>query len=331
MTADWEAKYRESRPTYERLMEEAIFALDHAIGAAGIRLHSLTGRVKTLESLQEKVERRSYTQPLEQAPDLVGARVVVLFMSDLARVDTIVGREFEILRTEDKVEGEVDPTTFGYMSRHFDVRMPAAHHGPRYEGIRDINFEVQVRTLLMDAWANVSHFLAYKGEASIPVELRRDFHALSGLFYVADKHFELFFGKSIELREETEKRLATDPGRVDLNLDTLGAFLEQRFADREHSDRAVLAEMADELLRFGYKSIGDVEEMLDESQDIFDKYEKENPPYGEEGAQFLDVGVVRISLRKVNPSYATYLKSKAFDWEDDEEGEPGDSLADPVA
>lgn len=330
MATEWEAEYRRRLSTYERLKDEALFALNQAIEAEGIKLHTLVGRVKSLESLREKVERKSYTEPLTQAPDLVGVRVVVLFMSDLARIDTLVGREFEILGTEDKVEGEVDPSTFGYMSRHFDVRIPATHHGPRYEGIRDVRFEVQVRTLLMDAWANVSHFLAYKGESSIPVELRRDFHALSGLFFVADKHFELFFGKSTELREEAERRLVTDPSQVDLNLDTLGAFLVQRFPDRGHSDRAAIAELADELLRFDYKTIGDVEGLLDRAEEAFEEYEKKFPPHGEEDRRFLDVGVVRRSLTQIDPSYHEFLENKAFEeegdeyWDDEEDADPGD-------
>ncbi len=319
MADDWQSEYRQRFPTYKRLEEEALFALGQAIESEGIKLHSLTGRVKEVESLKEKAQRKGYKNPLDQAPDIVGARVVVLFMSDLARVDEIVGREFEIVGTEDKVEGDVDPSTFGYMSRHFDVRIPAGHQGPRYEGITEINFEVQVRTLLMDAWANVSHFLAYKGESSIPAELRRDFHALSGLFFVADKHFELFFGRSTEFREEAERRLAKEPGDVDLNLDTLSAFLRQHLPDREHSDRPAVAELADELLRFDHRTIGDVEATLAEAKSAFEKYERESPPSDMEEGRYADTGVVRISLGQLNPAYEDFLMDKALSATEDDE------------
>ena len=52
-------------------------------------------------------------------------------------------------------------------------------------------FEIQVRTIAQDAWASVSYHLDYKKEETIPVELRRDFYALSGLFYIADQHFKI--------------------------------------------------------------------------------------------------------------------------------------------
>jgi putative GTP pyrophosphokinase len=65
------------------------------------------------------------------------------------------------------------------------------HSGPRYDPLKHLRFEVQVRTIVMDAGAAVSHHLDYKGGTSVPSELRKDFYALSGLFYVADQHFEV--------------------------------------------------------------------------------------------------------------------------------------------
>ena len=135
--------------------------------------------MKTLASLEEKAQRKGYGEPL-QLSDIVGARVVVLFLSDLPRTDALIRDTFHVVTSEDKIEGAEDPSTFGYMSHHYDAVLNPAHTGPRYEDLHDLQFEVQARTLLMDAWANVSHYLAYKSNAGIPPELRRDFYALSG-------------------------------------------------------------------------------------------------------------------------------------------------------
>jgi putative GTP pyrophosphokinase len=205
----WQDEYLREQPGYDRLRQEAEYALGSRLGARRIKLHTLTSRVKTLASLEEKAQRKVYKRPLLETPDLVGVRVVVLFLSDIARVDDIVSSLFEVVGVSDTVEGTDDPSTFGYMSKHFDARLPSTLKGPRYEDLPGIRFEVQVRTLLMDAWANVSHYLAYKGESSIPPELRGDFNALSGLFYVADKHFELFFGRTETVREKAEEQLDT--------------------------------------------------------------------------------------------------------------------------
>jgi putative GTP pyrophosphokinase len=245
----WQEDYARLVPDYERLREEAEYALGKRIRAQKIKLHSLTSRVKDLDSLESKAEQKGYAAPLEQAPDVVGVRAVVLFLPDLARVAEIVHSLFDVVDTSDTIEGSGDPATFGYMSQHFDVYLSTRHTGARYEGLGDIRFEVQVRTLLMDAWANVSTFLGYKDELSIPPPLRRDFHALSGLFYIADKHFELFFEQTTLVREQTDVILAQGGGQqggpeeVGLNLDTLAEFLQRRFPDRRHADRSAIGEL----------------------------------------------------------------------------------------
>src|SRR5947208_10717429 len=104
--------------------------------------------------------------------------------------------------------------------------MKSEYKGPRYDAISGMPFEVQVRTILMDAWANVSHYLDYKGEADVPKPLRRDFYALSGLFYVADSHFEMFFKSSKDSRKQMAKLASESQSELteqDINLDSLTA------------------------------------------------------------------------------------------------------------
>jgi ppGpp synthetase/RelA/SpoT-type nucleotidyltranferase len=315
-SATWQNEYYRLEADYERLREEAEYAVRKRLDAQAIKLHSLTSRVKGLASLEEKAQRKNYVEPLEQAPDVVGIRVVVLFLPDLSTVAEIVASLFDVVKTSDTVEGSGDPATFGYMSQHYEVYLSAKHTGARYEGLGDIRFEVQVRTLLMDAWANVSQFLGYKDELSIPAELRRDFHALSGLFYVADKHFELFFDQTKLVREQTDQQLSEDSSDVPLNLDTLAAFLEQRFPNRQHGSRAGIGELVDELLRFGYKTIAELEEMLARSEQQFAKSEKEKPPHGQKGRKFFDVGVIRVSLGLLDPSYEKFVTDKAVSKKD---------------
>jgi putative GTP pyrophosphokinase len=306
-----QGEYRNRVPIFTRLADEALFALKSGLDGSDIKLHSLTTRVKSLASLEEKIQRKAYSAPLQQVTDIVGVRIVVLFLSDLSRVAEIVASTFDVLDADDKVQGVEDPSTFGYMSQHFEAMLPKTHTGPRYDDLLGIRFEVQVRTLLMDAWANVSHHLAYKGESSIPPELRRDFHALSGLFYVADKHFELFFDRTRAVREQTGQLLTGTHDEVGLNLDTLAAFLLQRFPDRVHSARPAVGQLADELLRFGYETLPQVEDVLAQTADRFALAESERPPHGEGGGAFFDVGVVRKSLELHDPSYADFLDRTA--------------------
>jgi hypothetical protein len=250
---------------------------------------------------------------------VVGVRLVALFLADLPQITEIVKSVFDVLSIDDKIEGEGDPSTFGYMSRHYEARIPSGHAGPRYDDIRDITFEVQVRTILMDAWANVSHYLAYKGESSIPLDLRRDFQALSGLFYVADRHFELFFSKALAVRAEADELINEHREDVSLSLDSLAAFLETRFPTRDRGTRQDIGELTDELLAFGYDTFSKLEKLLSEGKTPFLTEEKEMG----RGEWFSDVGVLRRSLALINPEYEALLTQKADEASEEFEEDDG--------
>lgn len=185
---DLDKQYDNLLPTLRALKEEAAFIVDQVVAAEGIKLHSFTHRVKDRASAMEKFRRKdSELGGLRELPDLVGLRIVTLFVSDLPRIAALLKDQFVVMAEDDTIEARGSEDGFGYMSLHLVVRMKEEYAGPRYDLVKDFPVEVQVRTILMDAWANVSHYLDYKGESSIPEHLRRDFFALSGLFYVADK------------------------------------------------------------------------------------------------------------------------------------------------
>jgi len=305
----WEDAFRERLGLYERLKDEVIFALSDATASRGIKTHLVHGRVKELKSLADKARKKGYVDPLYEADDIVGVRVVVLFLADLPRVDEIISQSFEVLNAENKVT-EGDPASFGYMSVHYLATLKDHHSGPRYDDLKDIPFEIQTRTIVMDAWANVSHYLDYKGESSVPEELRRDFFALSGLFYVADQHFELFSRRASESQERAEEELKKDSlGVIPINLDTVAAFLANRYPDREHAERADISEFVEEITRAGYEDLGHLSEMLEVAYSQFLGYEEENPPDSDEDEEDLDpgryqdIGAARFSLAIVDPKF----------------------------
>lgn len=184
--------YEKSLPEIRELEQEAVFVLERSLKKEQIKIHSLTHRVKDLDSFIGKCKRINFGNPLSEMQDIVGLRVVCLYLSDIQKVLKVIKRDFDFIREADTVGGQ-DVSRFGYMSLHVIVHMKSTYTGPRYDSVSGKPFEIQIRTILMDAWANVSHHLQYKNDTDVPTELLRDFHALSGLFYVADTHFEMFF------------------------------------------------------------------------------------------------------------------------------------------
>lgn len=121
----------------------------------------------------------------------------------------------------------------------------------------------------MDAWANVSHYLEYKGNASIPEHLRRDFYALSGLFYMTDKHFELFFGTAADSADRVLSKAASgELGNDSVNAETVQALLQQLYPNRRRSNLSAVSEFVEEIVPAGYTSIKELETKLQDSDDV---------------------------------------------------------------
>ncbi|MEZ5077711.1 MAG: hypothetical protein R2725_09730 [Solirubrobacterales bacterium] len=290
---------------FERLAMEVEFGLESAVDRGPIKIHSITSRIKSRESVADKARRREINDPLAELDDLVGVRIVVLFLSDLPRLDALIRETFSIETSEDKIAGG-DPATFGYMSKHYIATLGDAHSGPRYDEVKQMAFEIQTRTVVMDAWANVSHHLDYKGASSIPEDLKKDFFALSGLFYVADQHFEIFADRASESRQRAMDVVGQEPEEaVEVNLDTVEAFLRARYPDRKHSDRGSISDFVEEVTRADYDSINALERALTGADTKFRAYEERYPPNAVgSGDRFHDVGAARIALALADRSYA---------------------------
>lgn len=308
-----EAEFRLREPLFKRLETEATYILETALKKSGIKTHSLPTRVKTLDSFVDKVKRKDSQDPFREIRDIVGLRVICLFLSDIPRVGDVIRGAFNILSEDDKVGG-AEVGSFGYMSVHYIAEMKKEYAGARYDDLRGMPFEIQVRTILMDAWANVSHYLDYKSDEDVPTDLRRDFYAVSGLFYVADSHFELFFKSSAQSkRQAVRSATEADPSllKQELNLDTLAAYLAARLPDREASGSKDYSELIGQLRTVGYKTIGDVDQMLSRTSGAFAAYEKRRPPAGPSGSKrFARSGVVRVSAGTLNPEFERFVMGR---------------------
>jgi putative GTP pyrophosphokinase len=305
---DLELQYHSHETVWRRLEDEVKFILDSALRGRSIKIHSLVSRIKSLNSIRDKAARKNSDQPIDTLEDLVGVRVVCLLRSDITRIGDIVRNVFEVVAEDNKLDGaEVD--VFGYQSVHFIAQLPASCSGPRYEGLHKLRFELQLRTLAMDAWASLSHYLDYKNESDVPRELRKDFFALSGLFYVADTHFELFYAERQKSKKTAQQSVTVIPNvDQELNLDTLSAYLRKRYPDRKSSGLIAVSQLVGELANAGYTTLDKLHKALEASVDAFKLYEKKHPP-GSKNSKFLDSGVVRVSLAILDPIYADSIYS----------------------
>ena len=304
-------QFQDKRRTFDHLETEALYIIRNSIESTDIKLHSIASRVKEVQSFLDKAERIQTEKAFDEIDDVVGLRVICLFLSDIDRIAAAIRDSFLVLSEDNKIEGS-EVSSFGYMSVHFIAMMKKEYSGPRYDHIANVPFEIQVRTIAMDAWANVSHYLEYKSETDVPSDLRRDFYALSGLVYVADKHFEMFFRSRNESREQLAEAFADAKPPLDqeINLDNLAAYLASKFPDRKHSNPKELSELISELSEAGVEKISEIDRNLDFAAKAYSVYEAENPPHAETGRKYSDIGVVRGVFDLINSEFRAIRRRK---------------------
>lgn len=297
----------ESRPLYEKLSEEVAFILETALRKATVEFAAITHRTKTIESFCEKVVRKKYVDPLREVTDFSGVRVVYLYKSDRDKVENIIEKEFNIVEKVNTIDTS-DPERFGYGALHYLIGLAGASSGARYDQLRNLKCEIQVRTILQDAWAIVAHHLSYKQEADIPMQLRRKLNALSGLFETADDQFDQVRDDRLKYAARLKREIATDAREFldgPLNLDNLVAYLSWKFPARARTKRKDVAALLDELRSLGCRTLRDVDVGISRALPAVEAMEAKYPPLDDDyrATKYAAVGVVRVAFYFLNKEH----------------------------
>jgi ppGpp synthetase/RelA/SpoT-type nucleotidyltranferase len=79
-------EFQRRGPLYQSLNEEVLYILKAGLSGSGIKLHSIPSRIKDIGSFLDKSKRKQTEKPFEDIQDIVGVRVVCLFLSDIDRL-----------------------------------------------------------------------------------------------------------------------------------------------------------------------------------------------------------------------------------------------------
>lgn len=161
----------------------------------------VTGRVKPVESIKEKMVRRQVLEErIEQdMQDIAGVRVMCQFVEDIYEVVDLIRKrtDMTVIEERDYVENE-KPS--GYRSYHIVVEYTVQ----MMNGQKKILAEIQVRTLEMNFWATIEHSLNYKFDGEFPKELRTRLQKASVKSYELDKEMSEI-RKQILLAQKEQK------------------------------------------------------------------------------------------------------------------------------
>ncbi|MBO5595293.1 MAG: hypothetical protein J5917_00795 [Bacteroidales bacterium] len=211
-------EYREHLPEFERVAKEVQASLKEVFAEAGLVVASIEHRVKTEKSLTGKLELKGAKYAtLADITDIVGVRVITFYSDDVDKVASAVDRLYKVdwENSVDKRKAhEID--SFGYMSLHYICSREDFPY----------RFEIQMRTVLQHAWANMNHDTGYKSGVDVPKEYLRNLNRLAGMLELADEQFSLIRNEITDYRRRVQSLVASgNLSDVPLDADTFRSYL----------------------------------------------------------------------------------------------------------
>ena len=180
-------KYRELHPEYKFLTREVYALVKRKLEKEKIDSFSIEKRTKTKKSFWEKVLRKKYHAPFKEMKDISAVRIICLFPREIKIVEKIIRKNFHIQEIKRKEE-EITLNQFWYRSHHFKVSLtPEQLSFKKYSHLKNFQAEIQIRSVLMHAWAEMEHKINYKNEFKLSEKKQRKIARLSALLELSDE------------------------------------------------------------------------------------------------------------------------------------------------
>lgn len=211
--------------TFTEKVKQLIVAI---LEETSTRVHSVSARVKERDKLFEKISRPNVKYKyLTDLTDIAGIRIITFFDDEVELIADIIEKEFHIDR-EKSIDKKVslDPDQFGYLSLHYIVKLsPERARLIEYQKFPSLSAEIQIRSILQHAWAEIEHDLGYKTKLSIPRQIQRRFSRLAGLLELADQEFMTIRDTLKHYEDQVVTQIDSAPDKVGLDKVSLTSFL----------------------------------------------------------------------------------------------------------
>jgi putative GTP pyrophosphokinase len=279
-------EYERQQPIYHDFVNKLEQLLREVLDVERLSVHSVTGRAKTLTSLRRKLARPAADYGiLSDVTDIAGIRIICYFESDVDEVARIVQSEFslDLENTVDK-RALLDPDRFGYLSLHHVVALGDDRRKlSEYRRFANLKAEIQIRSVLQHAWAEIEHDLGYKSAVVVPAHVRRRFSRVAGLLELADQEFVEIRRYLQSYADALPETIAGAPDRVGVDLASVTTLVQQDAdiaqidAEIAASHNAGLAEgpvstAAERLVLAGFKTIAEIQVALRKNRSDIVRY-----------------------------------------------------------
>jgi len=198
--------YEDLYPAYDEILQSLHQQVRQVLIPGGCSF-TIKYRVKRFETYFDKLVKMSRHDHSGDAAvtDILGLRIICPFLKDLEVVENLIKSNFNVVELERK-GSRYSVGEFGYDSVHFLIRIDPIYRKSDLPYTASV-CEVQLRTILQDAWAEVEHELIYKSDITLPNEsIRRKLASLNATLTLSDLIFQEIRDYQKEIRERDRKR-----------------------------------------------------------------------------------------------------------------------------
>jgi putative GTP pyrophosphokinase len=224
-------EYKTNKELHEEFCIKVKSLVTDILKQQRVNFHSIDSRVKEEESLVTKVENSNGKyHSLSDITDISGLRIITYFSEDVDKIASILHDEF-LVDENNSVDKRIklDPDRFGYLSLHYIVQFSENRlQLPEYQRFTGLKVEIQIRSILQHAWAEIEHDLGYKSKQSIPRVVRRNFSRLAGLLELADEEFDKIRKNLEDYNTNIKEEIKSTPSSVLIDKITIKEIIEDK-------------------------------------------------------------------------------------------------------
>jgi putative GTP pyrophosphokinase len=224
--------YEKHQHLYRALAIKVELIVKENLDQKGIVYHSVTCRSKDRKSFADKAAKDKYSHPTAQIKDMAGVRVITYLESDVQKVASVIEELFKIDKEDSLDQSKLlGNDRVGYRSVHYVAKFDSARcEIPEFKPYAGLPFEIQIRSLLQHAWAEIEHDRNYKFSGKLPSELGRRFFLVAGILEVADREFVEIASEIDRYKADVKEDIAKHELDIEINSVSLTEYLSKKFA-----------------------------------------------------------------------------------------------------
>ena len=243
-------RYVESLKLYEEYAARIRNLIQDLVEVEGIEFYAIDGWAEPPAELLQILS----TLEENDLPgvDLVTIRVLLRFPADVLRIESLIRSEFDVDSSRSLPSNSrvlKDPGRFGYPAVVYILSLSKSRSTLKeWEKYKNLNFRLEIRTLLQEAWATIVPKVSQTVGTSSEEEFTRELFLLGAMLEKADKGF-------LTLRDEIKNESLLVPPSAKKTPEPVTA--ETLFTDEElyrlfHDDPSLLGKWNNNAISAGF-------------------------------------------------------------------------------